>query len=98
MKAVHENILELQKTIDSYLDYQYTYRKKRSLQTEELFNFLKTTKYSLNSQRYFRYLMIYNSSLYFLEEEKIYCRDFPAEHIEERYKESKIKMTQKEIP
>ena len=64
---------------------------------EELFSFLKTTKYGLNCKKYFRYLTVYHHELYYVEDDAIYCRNFSAQNVSERLAETRRKMSQKEV-
>lgn len=61
---MHEYILDLQKSIDNYLDFQFVHRKKRTISRLEMFNFLKTTKFGLTCEKHFKYLLRYNPRLY----------------------------------
>lgn len=85
----------MQKVIDNYLDYQCTHRKKVSISQEELFEFLRTTKYGLNCKKYLNYLNFYNPRLYLWADERLLCQEFKGEVIEARLQLTHRKMTQK---
>jgi len=64
----------VQKIIDVCLDFHFTNRKRRSLSRTELVNYLQTTKYALNCERYINILSAYNRHAYRWESDRILCK------------------------
>ena len=77
LKETHLAALEVQKIIDNFLDFHSVHRGKRSVAREELVNFLRTTKYCLNCEKYLGLLLAYNPRLYRCEDGRIACRPSP---------------------
>lgn len=87
----------MQKIIDNFLDFHSVHRSRRSVSKEELMNFLKTTKYCLNCEKYLALLLAYDRRLYSCEENRVACRPISSEERERRFEESRRRMRRKRV-
>jgi hypothetical protein len=78
---LHLAALEVQRIIDGCLDFHLNNRKRRSLSRGDLINYLKTTKYALNPDRYLRIITAYNRHAYRWEDDRIFCRTLTEREI-----------------
>jgi hypothetical protein len=71
----------VQRVVDGWLHFHLNSRNKRSLPRTDLINYLKTTQYALNPDRYLRIIAAYNRRAYRWEEDRIFCQSFTREEI-----------------
>lgn len=97
LKEMHLAALEVQKIIDNFLDFHSVHRGRRSVAREELVDFLKTTKYCLNCEKYLGLLLACNRKLYSCEDNRIFCRPISSEEREKRYENTMSRMRRKRV-
>lgn len=98
IRAVHETMLEMQTTIDSYLSYQLSNRRKLTVGRAEFMSFLRTTRFALSCQRYLHYLAIYHPRLYRWQDDRLYCLSCSPQQMHDRLQLTRQRMTQIPIP
>jgi hypothetical protein len=94
---VHLAALEVQRMIDGCLDFHFASRGRRWLSRTELVTYLQTTKYALNCERYFAIIAAYNRHAYRWEEDRVLCREFTGQQIEERVEATRERMKRKHV-
>jgi hypothetical protein len=88
----------MQKTIDSYLSYQLSNRRKITVGRGEFISFLKTTRFALSCERYLQYLSTYHKGLYRWEKDRLFCLSCSPEQMQARLEVTRQRMTQIAIP
>jgi hypothetical protein len=97
LRAVHLAALDVQRIIDGCLDFHFCSRKRRSMTKTELVSFLKTTKYSLNCEKYINLLSAYNRHVYSWTDGRVACREFTTKEIDERVEATRERMKRKQL-
>lgn len=60
-------------------------------------NFLKTTKYCLNCEKYLSLLLAYNKRLYSCEDGRIVCRSISSQERDQREEDTRSRMRRKRV-